>query len=483
MNLSSNLHHLPAFVLVAVLAGTATGDDPQSDGEEAVGGRPGPTQLELAIWRTPSYQRRFAESFVAEGSVEPAVAPREAELMGEALDLMAANDFDGAIALLRDELTPRSSASIDFMIGNLLYLQARLDDAAESLRMAVGKFPDFRRAWTRLGDLEARRGDPVAAHRALSRAHALGANDPDTLGLLGWSNAGLQRWLAAETAYRRALMLDPGSYDWRLGLADALVRQQRADEGLLILGELIEERPESIALWRRQAMAHLAAGKRIEAAEDLEILEGLGGGDFETRSLLGDLYLEQDMPALAASQHIAALADVAAPDPSRAFEALRTLTRQRQLVAAQSLVDRLEADHVAGFDEPERRELEGLVARLAVQTTQGAAEAAALERIVDADPLDGEALILLGEYHAARPGGFEKAEYWFERAAMLDDFRLDARLKRAEMLVAAGRYPQAIGLLKQVQLEEPRPEVKAYLDRIESYERNRPRKQGEGGTR
>jgi len=66
---------------------------------------------------------------------------------------------------------------------------------------------------------------------------------------------------------------------------------------------------------------------------------------------------------------------------------------------------------------------------------------------------------------------------------MLDNFRLDARLKRAEMLVAAGRYPQAIGLLKQVQLEEPRPEVKAYLDRIESYERNRPRKQGEGGTR
>ena len=441
----------------------------------------GPTQIELSIWRTPSYQRRFAESFRSQASVEPRVSAVEVDLMSDAMDLMAANDIDGAISLLESKRRVDGSAAIDFMVGNLLCVQARLEEASEALEAAVDKFPDFRRAWMRLGDLEARRGDVEAAHRALVEAYRLGANDSDTIGLLGWANAGLDRWVAAESAYRQAIMLAPDSRDWKLGLAEAMIRQRRPREALVILDELIELRPESSKFWALQAEAHLAAGDPSSAALDLEILEEIEGVTARSRSMLGDIHLEDGMPLVAADRHLAALKLAESPDPARAFVALRRLVDGGEVQAAGMLMDELRELHASGFDSRELATLERLEARVAVQRGEQAEAAAVLEKVVDEDPLDGEALILLGRYHGRMPDGMERAEYWFDRAAMIEDVRNQAKLRHADLLISRGRYAPAIALLKQVQREEERASVKALLDRVERYERQRSRDSSDDG--
>ena len=96
-----------------------------------------------------------------------------------------------------------------------------------------------------------------------------------------------------------------------------------------------------------------------------------------------------------------------------------------------------------------------------------------MRMVVERDPLDGNAMILLGRHHATRPGEFEEAEFWFERAEALEDHRVEAMVAHAELLVEVAQYDRAIGLLKAAQALQPRPVVATYLAEIEAFNRNR----------
>lgn len=432
----------------------------------------GASQIELSIWRTPAFRRRFAESFAAEGSVEPPVDGRDLAALQDAMDLMARNEIDAALSLLNKGRSARSSAALDFMVGNLLYVEGRLGEAADALEVAVGKFPDFRRAWVRLGDLEARRRNPDAAVLALTRAFELGATDAFTVGLLGWSHARLGNWVSAESAYRRAIMLDPTSYEWREGLAETLVAQRRESDAIALLAMLVSERPANPRLWRRIGEAKLAAGLADEAAQDLEVVRELGAVDAEVERMLGDIYLQRGLAALAVERHLSAIEADDARDTSAAFEAAGELVRRGDLAPVAAFLDAIRDRHLDALDDDGRAALGRLGTMLAARRSAGAVEAAELERIVERDPLDGEALILLGRYHVRQPDGFERGEYWFERAEGLPEHEVDAKIRHAEALVSLGRYAEAINLLKQAQSLRSTDAVKAYLTQIESYARN-----------
>ena len=430
----------------------------------------GVSQVELSIWRTPAFRRRFAESFAAETPVEPPLDGRDLAVMTDAMDMMAANRIDAALELLGKNRSARASAALDFMTGNLLYVQGRLDESADALELAVGKFPNFRRAWMRLGDLEARRGNDALAVAALGRACELGACDPITLGLLGVSQANLGNLISAETAFRRAIMLDPATFDWRLGLADTLAAQGRHDEAIAMFEALVGGRPEDGSLWRRLGSARLAAGKPDDAAQDLEVVRVLGIADPEVERQLATIYLGRGLATLAVERQLAATR--LDGDAGPALQAGRTLATRGEIAAVEGLLAALRSGDAA-FDPDLRAEFDRLEALIVARRGEGAAEASALEALVERDPLDGEALILLGRHHARLPGGLERAEFWFERAEGIAAFEVEAKIRHAEALVAAGRYPQAISLLKQAQSLRPDDDVKAYLDEIEGYARNR----------
>jgi tetratricopeptide (TPR) repeat protein len=430
----------------------------------------GISQVELSIWRTPAFRRRFAESFAAEMPVEPPLDGRDLTVMTDAMDLMAANRIDEALALLGKNRSARASAALDFMAGNLLYVQGRLDEAADALEFAVGKFPNFRRAWMRLGDLEARRGNDALAVAALGKACELGACDPFTMGLLAISQARLGNLIAAETAYRRAILLDSTTFQWRIGLADILAAQARHPEAIAMYEKLVADRPEDASIWRRLGQARLDAGRPDEAAQDLEVVRVLGVMDPAVERELAEIYLERGLATLAVERQLAATGMDG--DAGPALQAGRRLATAGEIAAVESMLAALRGDE-ASFDDEVRAEFGRLESLLAARRGEDADQLAALEALVDRDPLDGEAIIQLGRYHARQPDGLERAEFWFERAEGLPAFEVEARIRHAEALVAAGRYPQAISLLKQAQSLRPDDDVKAYLDEIEGYARNR----------
>jgi len=88
------------------------------------------------------------------------------------------------------------------------------------------------------------------------------------------------------------------------------------------------------------------------------------------------------------------------------------------------------------------------------------------------DPLDGEALILLGQNYA-RKGDAEKAVFYYERAASIESFEADAKIRHAQLLVGNGKYDEALPLLRRAQQLNPRDNIQKYLEQVERVAKSR----------
>ncbi|MBL8749825.1 MAG: tetratricopeptide repeat protein, partial [Planctomycetes bacterium] len=234
---------------VAAAPATAT----QDPGAAAPADAAGP-----AWWRDATFRERFAESYLAETDVEPpALAVDEFDALQEVVDLRAQNRVEDAIARLRDLAAPKANATFDLTLAKMLLERDDLAGATASYETAVQKHPKFRRAWHDLALVRYRQGQYRSAVLAFSRVVELGGASPTIYGLLGFSHANSEDWLAAESAFRLAAMLDPARPEWRTGLAHAVLKQQRFAEAATLFGTMIEGQPERGELWLRQAQAFL----------------------------------------------------------------------------------------------------------------------------------------------------------------------------------------------------------------------------------
>lgn len=419
----------------------------------------------LALFDSPEFQRRFAESYVAETDVEPRVTSVELEQMIEVRDLLSKNKVEKAIALLRENRNEASSAVFDFTLANLYVQSERIEEAEAAYRAAIEKHPRFRRAWTNLGELVFRQGRFDEVARTLTKVIELGGGDGTTFGLLGYAYLNTESILPAESAYRMALMHQPGEVRWKIGLVQCLFKQRRFGEVVSFLDALIAEYPERSELWLNQGNAYIGLGEPLRAAENFELLDRMGQSTADSLNLLGDIYVNQELFDLAASAYRRALVEHEG-QTARALRAARELVLRGALEETDALL--AAAQQQAGDDlgAEDHKELLRLRARLAVARGEGDEEARVLREIVSLDPLDGEALILLGRYET-RNGNPEQAILHFERASGLERFEADAKRLWAEILVKQGKYAQAVPLLKRAQQLQPREYVQAYLEDVE----------------
>jgi tetratricopeptide (TPR) repeat protein len=98
--------------------------------------------------------------------------------------------------------------------------------------------------------------------------------------------------------------------------------------------------------------------------------------------------------------------------------------------------------------------------------------AGVLEEMVRLDPLDGEALLLLGQ-HYVRKEQPDRAILYFERAESLDAFEANARIRHAQVLVGMSRYAEAVPLIRRAQEIKPREDVVRYLEQVERLAKSR----------
>lgn len=429
-------------------------------------------RLDLELWRDPAFQRRFTQSYLAETEIEPRLTESDRDALRRVMEFLAADRTADALEVVHESGGPDASAVFDFTLGNIHFENDSLNQAATAYRAAVAKFPKFRRAWRNLALVHTRQSDFESAADGFAMVIELGGGDPVTYGLLGIAHTNLGRDVAAESAFRMALLLDPTTSEWSTGLARSFFNQRRFADAVAHCDAMIAADPERADLWLLQANAYIGMGDATSAAQNYELVDRLGGSTVASLRTLGDIYVNEGLFDEAAGAYARSFALDPGADPADAIRTAQILARRGASAPTERVVAAIETHFGERLDDADRKELLKLRARLALIEGAGEEEVRLLEEVVALDPLDGEALMLLGD-HARRGDDAERAIYYYERAAHLEGFEAEAKVRHAQILVKRGDYDDALRLLARAQDLRPLDNVADYMDRVERVARNR----------
>jgi tetratricopeptide (TPR) repeat protein len=430
-----------------------------------------PTSAQFQPWQgssivdDPEWRKSFLGSYGFLSEAEPKVAPGEVDMLREVIDLMKV-DPRAAAAMLQQQVGPDSSAALDFVLANLEFQNGRLDAAADSYRSAIGKFPDFRRAHKNLGLLLVQKSEFEEALGHLSRAAELGDRDGRTYGLMGYCYVNRENYLAAEAAYRNAILQQPDTRDWKLGLARSLLAMHHYKDAAALFDALIDENPEDTTSWLAQANAYVGLDRPLDAAVNIEAVRMMGKAESSSLVLLGDIYTNQGISDLAAEAYLEVIRnDAAAARFETAYRAAELQYRTRAYAEADELVAAID-DRYKGLSLDDELKLLTLKAKLARAQGRDKEGAKLLESIVRRDGTRGDALLELAAYYEER-GDATRALMFTERARKLDGYEYQALLAQAQLLVAEGKYREAADLLRQALEIKREQRVEVFLARVE----------------
>lgn len=417
------------------------------------------------IWNDPVFKQQFIASYGIHSEIEPRVTPEEVAIL-EKIRPMMAEDLPKAESSLRRQIKPESSAILDFTLGGIYFQQNNMVDALAQYLKAITKFPNFRRAWRNIGLIHVRNGKFDEAIHAFTRMIELGGGDAYSYGLLGFAYASKQDYQAAEAAYRNALLLQPDNAEWRLGVTRCAFKQQKFTDAATLLEVLLSRYPEKADFWLLQAQTYLGMKQPLKAAENLEAVAQLGKATADSQYTLGDIYLSENLMDLSGAAYLKAM-DLDITQSSRALRSAEMLAGRGALTQARQVAGHIRDVLGKQMNEAEQRKLLKLEARLSMAEGGNSSETAnVLEEIIRLDPLDGEALLLLGQ-HYAKQNQPDRAILYYERAEGIDAFEANAKIRHAQILVGMKRYAEAVPQLRRALEIKPNEDVAAYLKQIE----------------
>ncbi|HPF12624.1 MAG TPA: tetratricopeptide repeat protein [Planctomycetota bacterium] len=430
-----------------------------------------PAQVDqLQMWNDPRHRERFLQSYLAESDVTPFLSDPEREVLLKARDYVAQDKVPKALALLNKEKNDTSTAVYDYFLAQLHYQLGELDQAMVDYQVAVGKYPKYRQAWRYLGMLQVQNGRFEEARESFTHVIELGGADNEMYGALGYCYANLEQPLAAETAYRMATLLEPANRDWKIGLARALFDQGQYAPAVTMFENLIAENPGTPELWLMQGEALKRAGKTAEAAKNFEMVDRLGKATPASLNSLADIYAQDGLYDLAADRYLRALQADCTGSEARALRGAEYLVRQGALEDARTLLEGMQRIGGSQLATATQKGMLSMRATLALQAGDAEEEANLLEASLRLDPMDGRALIQLGQYKE-RHEDLETALLYYSRASKVEGFEAEAVVAQGQALARAGRYQEALPLLKDGFKRKPSSRLESYIQSVERMAR------------
>ncbi len=425
-----------------------------------------------SIISDPEWQKSFLGSYGFLSGAEPDIRPSELEILKEVIDLLKVNPKAAAL-MLAQRKPEDSSAALDFVLANLGFQNGDTAAAMKGYDDALRKFPDFRRAHKNLGLLKVQVNQYGDAITHLSRAVELGDRDGRSFGLLGYCFVNEENFVAAEQAYRSAILQQPAVRDWQLGLARSLLAMNKNEEAAALFATLIDKNPEDATAWMLQANALLALDQPTAAAVNLEAVRMLGKADAATLTLLGDIYMNEGISDLAKEAYLEVVkSDASGASFKSAHRAAELLYRSQAYKESAEIIRSIDDRYGKKLSNDNELLLMTLKAKLARAQGRPKEAARLLESIVNRDGTRGDALLELARFHRDQ-GATEKAILMLERAANLDGFEYQALVEQAQLQVSKKDYEKAAGLLKQALRIKSEPRIERFLARIEEVARRR----------
>lgn len=433
----------------------------------------GQTTNEAAqIFGNPDFQKRLFGSYGIRSEVEPPSLEREeVEFYNEqVVTAVNAGNQQGAIQALKGYITPTTNANFDFTLATLYLQNGQLDNALNSYRSAVKKFPEFMRAHKNLGIVEAQMGDFPKALASLSKSIELGGFDGDTFGLIGYCYFSLGNYVSSLDAYRMASVLNPENKAWRVGKSRVLVETGMYSQAIVSLKELLEEDPSDSRYWQTMANAYISLEDYQSAIASLEVNRRMGKATLSSLRTLGDLYTNEFLANPALACYTEAIASgMTIRDCLRVID---VFMQRGYLIEAQEMIDRTRSARTESMSSEEKLNLLNFEAMLAMRGGDEAGAVKALESILHEDPTNGRALLLLAKHYQDQ-GELGEADFYFERAEKSSDSKIarEALISHAVMKVSQSLYADAADLLRRALSFREEQRLRDYLEAVESAAR------------
>ncbi|MBK1884208.1 tetratricopeptide repeat protein [Luteolibacter pohnpeiensis] len=440
------------------------------------------------LFRDPSFVKEFVGSYGFLSDVEPKVSSDEQALLIKVREMFEASRFkeaeDEIVRFIKETEAPTEkdkqpgeiSPAMIFVLGNLYFQADRTDEARRAFLEAIRRFPRFRRAYTNLGFLYISKNQTDEALPMLQKSIELGENSSRVYGLLGYCHLLKKNALAAENAYRQAYLLDPNSRDWKLGLAQALMAQDKFAESADLIGTLIEENPNDKQLWLQQTNAYLAMDRKEEAAVNLEILRHKGLADESNLNLLGNLYLDQSEPQLALYAYLAAIDKAPTLNVANALKSSKILSDYGFPDKADALLAKAKAKGGDSLSDEDQREMLLVGVKIARAKGEQTRLNGLLNQLMELDPTNGEVLLEIArnddlqsrdEADEEKHGKLvQEARTHYQLAIRSSAVAYEANLGLGQMLVRERRYPDALPYLQAALDLKKSDSLDQYVSRV-----------------
>ena len=417
------------------------------------------------MWKDPSFIKSFIGSYGFLAGAEPKVSAEEVDALRDLIDVISVRPKT-AIEQLEQQINADTSAAFDFILANLYFQEGKLREAEKQYKIAIEKYPDFRRAYKNLGLLQAQDDNFKDAVITISTALEKGVVDGRAYGLLGYGYLTQELYYPAEAAYRQAILIQPEVKDWKIGLTRCLLQTEQYTDAIALLDTLLKNEPDNTDYWLLQSNAYLGKNDSLAAAKNLEIARRMGKAQLETLTLLGDIYMNNELPDLALNAYLAASDKATKGDFKAILRAASLLNRSGNNDQATAMVSRIRDSFGLQIDEDQELELLTLEAKIARAAGDDATAIEILNKIVERDSLNGEALIELGKHYAEK-GDMARAITRFQEAEKIEAFERAALIAHAQALVREGDYAKAVPMLNRVLQIKSEPHILEYARRVE----------------
>jgi tetratricopeptide (TPR) repeat protein len=233
---------------------------------------------------------------------------------------------------------------------------------------------------------------------------------------------------------------------------------------------MIRDQPDNTDFVQRQAMVLVTMDQTARATENLEILARAGKLKGKDLRLLGDVYMRGQQPALAFHAWKRALETEETRDIATALREAELLSAADARIESRDLISTIRSLGGSNLDAPQKEQLLKLESRMALAEGRNDEAARIMEQIVDANPLDGQALMLLGDHYLAS-GVREKASSFFERASKLSDKDMQSKaLQRlGRLLLEEEKFPEALLRFKAANSAKPSAQLQKYIVDLEKH--------------
>ena len=422
------------------------------------------------LWNNPQFQKEFTASYGTLAGYEPPISEEEKSTLRTLIKVIKSKPKQ-AIKQLSEQMKADDSAAFDFILANLYFQEGDLENAEKFYNQAIKKYPAFRRAYKNLGFVHIQSNNFVSAINSISKSMELGDVDGRAYGLLAYSYLTQENYYPAEAAYRQAILMQPDTVDWKLGLARCLLEMGQYSDAVAIFETMISSDPDNTDYWVLQSNAYLGLDESLKAARNLEVVQRLSKPDIQTLSLLGDIYMNNEMPDLALNAYLLAAELAEDKDLSLLLRSAEVLTLTVNYKQAETIIARIRNDFSNTIDETADLELLTYEAKIARAKGEDDLAAELLVQIIERDLLNGEARIELAKYYADQ-GKLSEAITQFEQAQKIRKYERPALVAHAQTLVNNKEYDEALPLLNRALRIESDRNLKDYKDRVERAARN-----------